>query len=67
MAKKAKHGGRRPGAGRPRVYPGEDLAPAVWVRLSKEERHLAEELAKAAGIPLSAWVRGAVRAKVGLR
>ena len=64
MAKggKTTWGGRREGAGRPRV-----LKEPVdrWVRLEREDAEAAEELAKRRGISLSELIRRALRSYLG--
>lgn len=54
---------RRP-TGNPRGRPKgktPPLAPPIYVRLTPEERAEVEGLALAAGVSISAWVRGVVR------
>lgn len=42
------------------------LAPPLWLRLSPQERAEVEGRALAAGVSMSAWVRGVVRLAIGL-
>ena len=60
--KKTTWGGRREGAGRPRV-----LKEPVdrWVRLEQEDAEAAEKLAKQRGISLSELIRRVLRSYLG--